>query len=89
LETCNFIAEETISPTFEPTMVLLRSVFFIKEEKSQYVTIRFYPAHSYQVLVEFGGPRSKPITLTEQHASTMAEHLTRICEAMCANEHYS
>ena len=47
-----------------------------------------FPARSYQVLVEFGGPRAKPITLTEQHVSAMAAHLPGLCEDMCNNEHY-
>jgi hypothetical protein len=39
--------------------------------------------------VEFGGAKPLPITLTEEHVTTMAEHLSRLCEVLCNNEHYS
>jgi len=30
-----------------------------------------------------------PVRLTEEHVRTFAEHLPKICEAMCNDEHYS
>jgi hypothetical protein len=45
-----------------------------------------YPAHYYRVLTEFGGPRISPITLAEQHLTTLMEHLPKLCEAMCRGE---
>ena len=30
-----------------------------------------------------------PVRLTKQHVRTFAEHLPRICEAMCSDEQYS
>jgi hypothetical protein len=44
------------------TRALLRRLFFLKKEKSGYVSIGFYPAHDYQIFVEFGGRRTTPIT---------------------------
>lgn len=38
--------------------------------------------------MEFGGQLSKPIALPEQHVSTLAENMQRICEAMCGSKHY-
>jgi hypothetical protein len=61
---------------------LLRRVFFIKAGKCRYVFFGFYPAHDYQVLVEFGGSRSHSITLTTQHANTPAEHLPELYDAV-------
>jgi hypothetical protein len=71
------------------TRVLLRSVFFQNNEKSRYVSIVFYPAHDYQIFVEFGGSRIQPITLTEQHVKTSAGHLPKLCEAMYLGERYT
>jgi hypothetical protein len=34
------------------------------------------------------GSGIKPITLTEQHVATMAQHLPRLCESMCDDEQY-
>jgi hypothetical protein len=88
LDIWNFLPEEAISRIFDPSRVL-RRVFFFDEKKSKYVLIGFYPACDYQVLVEFGGQRSKPIALTEQHLSTLAENLPRICEAIYGGEQNS
>ena len=63
--------------------------FFVNNERSKYVSIGYYPAGDYQVLVEFGGPRAKPITHMEQHMSTMADYLPALCQVMCNKEHYS
>ena len=34
--------------------VLLRLVYFLNEERTRYVSVGFYPADNYQVLVELG-----------------------------------
>ena len=80
---------EDICSTPDTTRVLLRRVFFLNEEKSRYVSVRFYPAHNYHVVAEFGGPRITPITLTEQYVRTSVEHLPALCEAMYRGEHYT
>jgi len=83
-DTCNFLVE-AVSPVFVPNRFLLRRVVFISEDKPRYVSFGFYPTHNYQLLVEFGGSKIKPVILTDQHVATMAEYLLRICEAMCDN----
>lgn len=87
-DTCNFFIE-AVGPEFDPKRVLLRRVFFISEDKTRYVSVGFYPSRNYQPLVELGGPRVKSILLTDQHVTTLAECLPRICEAMYANTQYS
>jgi hypothetical protein len=57
--------------------------------KSRYVSVGVYPTHCYQVFVEFGGPPTTPINLTEQHMKTLGEHLPKLCEAMCRGESYT
>ena len=52
------------------------------------MSVGFYPSRNYQPLVEFGGPKVKPIILTDQNVAAMAECLLRICEAMCGNAQY-
>ena len=89
LDPCTYVIEEAISPTFDTTRGLLRRVFFVNEEKNRYVSVGFYPARNYQVLVEFGGPRIAPITLTDQHVRILVEHLPRLCEAICRGDHYT
>jgi len=69
--------------------VLLRRIFFINEDKSRYVSVGFYPSEGYQPLVEFGGTKTGPIRLTEQQVTALAEHLLPLCQALCANMHYS
>lgn len=86
-DTCNFLIE-AVSPGFDPNRVLLRRVFFINYEKTRYISVGFYPAHNYQPMVEVGGSKIKPIVLTAQHVSTLADCLPRICESMCDNEQF-
>jgi hypothetical protein len=54
-----------VDPRALLSRVLLRRIFFLNNEKSRYVSIGFYPAHDYQIFVEFGAPRIAPITITE------------------------
>jgi len=39
--------------------------------------------------VEVGASTKMPVRLEEEHVRTFAEHLPRICEAMCGDEQYS
>jgi hypothetical protein len=87
LDECNRYAEN-VSPLFDPKMVLLRHIFFINEDYTKYVSVGFYPARGYQSLVEFRASRNRPNLLTEQHVPTFAEHLPRLFEAVCREEHY-
>ena len=61
--------------TSTDSVVLLRRVYFLNEEKTRYVSVGFYPSDNYQVLTEFVGPLVVPITLTEQHVKTLVEHI--------------
>jgi len=42
------------SSAFDPQRVLLRRIFFIKSDRTKYVSVGFYPSRDYQLLVEFG-----------------------------------
>jgi hypothetical protein len=87
-DTCNYYSE-SVGLTFDPQWVLLRRVFFLNKEKSKYVSVGFYPALDYQPLVEFGGSQNKPIFITPYIAESLAQHLPRMCNSMCGNEHYA
>jgi hypothetical protein len=69
----------SMDPLDLPARVLLRHVYFLNVEKTGYVLVGFYPARYYRVLTEFGGPRITSITLTEQHITTLMEHLPKLC----------
>jgi hypothetical protein len=85
------VEEETAAagPTFDPTIVLLRRVLFLSHIKNRYVSVGFYPALNYKVLVEFGGPRITPICLTEQQIKTLWDNLPNLCDAMCRSEFFT
>jgi len=59
----------------DPNKVLLRRVFFLDPKKTKYISVGFYPARNYQLMVEIGCPKSIPIVLTNQHVKTLSEHL--------------
>ena len=80
---------EGISPPFEPNRALLRSVFFLNEDLNKYVSVAFYPTQGYAAYVEFGAAKAVPIRLTEQQVIALTEHLPRLCDALCANIHYT
>jgi hypothetical protein len=83
-EACTFVVEN-ISPQFDPKRVLLRRTFFTNDEQSRYVSVGFYPTQNYQPLVELGGAKIKPITLTEHQVNTLAIHLPRLCQELCTD----
>jgi hypothetical protein len=78
---------QPFSPFFVPSIVLLRRIFF-GTNKIGYVSVGFYPARNYNVLVEFGGPKLTRNTLADQYVRTLAEHLPALCEKMCNDEEY-
>jgi len=51
--------------------------------------VGFYPSEGYQPFVEFGGSKTGPVRLMEQQVTALAEHLPPLCQALCANMHYS
>ena len=79
---------ESVNPLYDPRRVLLRPTFFI-EDCSKYLSVGYYSARDYLPLVEVGASNKVPIRLEEEHVRTFAEHLPRICEAMCGDEQYS
>ena len=76
------------NPAFDPKKVLLRRLFFIKEDRTKYVYVGFYPASVYLLLVEFGvllragGP--KTLILCDEHVDALAETLPTLREDMCS-----
>jgi hypothetical protein len=64
-------------------------VFFLNRDRSKYVSVGFYPALDYEPLLEFGGSQNKPIFVTNDVADSLAQHLPRMCNSMCGNEHYT
>jgi hypothetical protein len=77
-----------ISPMFEPSMIVLRRIFFIETDKTRYVSVGFYPAKNYDVLMEFVGPKLQPIFLADPYVRTLAEQLPALCEKICNDEQY-
>jgi hypothetical protein len=84
LNTC----EETINPAFHSNRALLRRVFFMTPGKNKYILVAYYPNKNYQPLVEIGGADKSPRLFEEEHLRSMAEHLSRICDALCRDEYY-
>ena len=91
-DTCKFYVQAAAAPAFtHPKRVLLRHVFFMDEDSTKYVSVGIHPARDYQPLVEFGAVKGNKTTFlvhADQHVSTMAEIVPRMCEAMCGNEQY-
>src|SRR5215468_5178230 len=77
-----------LSPEFDPNRVLLRRTFFINPVKSKYVSVGFYPTRNYTPLVEFGGARITPITLTKQHVDRLFAHLDKLYGKLCNGGQY-
>jgi len=68
-------------PAFDPQRVLLRRLFFINSDRTKYVSVCFYPARDYQLLVGFGAIRrgwSKSIFHKEKHIDTLAGSLPKM-----------
>jgi hypothetical protein len=87
-DTCNYYSE-SIGLKIDPQRVLLRRVFFLNRDRSKYVSVGFYTALDYQPLLEFGGSQNKPIFVANDVAESLAQHLPRMCNSMCGNEHYA
>jgi hypothetical protein len=78
-----------ISPAFDSNQALLRRVFFLNEDRNKYVSTAFYPERGYTALVEFGAAKAAPLRLTEQHFTTLIEHLPGLIQALYADDYYS
>ena len=86
LDTAGSYTEAT-SLLLDPNRVLLRRVFFVDPDKTQYIS--FYPSRIYQPLVEIGGPKMRPLLLTDQHVQTLAEHITAQVDVLWRDEFYN
>jgi len=63
LDTCL----DTVSTVLaNPNRAMLRRVFFIAEDKSNFVSVGYFPARGYQPLAEFGGAKKLPLLLDIQ-----------------------
>jgi hypothetical protein len=82
------VCVQPVSPLFDPRRDLLRRIFFIDSDRNRYVSVGYYPARNYSVLVEFGSSRVNPIALTEANVRSLAEHLPTLCGNMCSDEQY-
>ena len=78
------------NPAFYPKRALLRSLFFVNEDRTKYVSFGFYPARDYLPLVEFGlvrrGCGLKNLILSDEQLDAMAERLSMLRDAMCSGE---
>ena len=69
--------------------VLLRRAFFINPERTKYVSVGFYSSQNYEPYLEIGGARLRPIILSQQDVTTLAERLPDLCQAMYRHEQYA
>ena len=86
LDTCLDFVSTALA---NPSIAMLRRVFFIAEDKSKFVSVGFYPAPGYQPLAEFGGAQKLPLLLNAQQLQTMADNIAALCNALSTNEHFS
>ena len=79
LEPTNICTYWPNNPAFYPKWVLLRRLFFINEDRTEYVSVGFYPARDYLPLVEFGvvrrGGDPKTLILGDEQGDALAETL--------------
>jgi hypothetical protein len=68
-----------IQPLFDPHKVLLRRIFFLDSDRTEYLFVGVYPAKGYDALLEFGGCKQTPILLKEPEIQTLAFHLPILC----------
>jgi len=74
------------SPSFDPQRVFLIRLFFIYSDRTKYVSVSFYPARDYKLLVEFGVIRrggSKSILFTEERIDTLTDCLSKMLVSIC------
>jgi hypothetical protein len=87
-DTCNYYTE-SVGLAFDPKRVLLRRVFFLNKDKYKYVSVAFYHALDCQTLVKFRESLNKPIFIATDIVKSLAQHVPRMCNFMCGNEHYA
>ena len=90
LETTDICTYWPNNPPFDPKRVLLRRLFFINEDRNNYVSVSFYSARDYLTPVEFGvlrrcgGP--KTLILCDEQVDALVETLPTLREEMCCGE---
>ena len=67
--------------------VLLRQAF-INPDRTKYVSVGFYPSQNEPYL-HLGGARLRPIVLSQQDVTTLADRLPDICQSMYKHEQYA
>ena len=86
----NFFTYSPNNPAFDPKRVLLRRLFFMKEDRTEYLSVGFYYALDYLPLVEFGVVRRyagpKTLILIDEQVDALSEGLTMLRDAMCSGE---
>ena len=76
-------------PLFDPKRFLLRRLFFINDDRTNYVSVGFYPTRDYQPLVEFGAIRrggSKSTILGDEQVDILVECLPAMSDSMCRRD---
>ena len=61
-------------------------MFFVNEDKTNYVSVGYYPARDYQPLMEFGAIRrggSKCLILADEQVAALEDCLPSIRDSMC------
>jgi len=86
LDTCLDMVSTVLA---NPNRAMLRRVFFIAEDKSNFVSVGYFPARGYQPLAEFGGAKKLPLLLDIQQLQILAENIASLCNALSAKEHFS
>jgi hypothetical protein len=61
---------------------LIRKLFFINDEKTNFVSVGFYRASGHLPLAEFGGSKITSILLPQNYLNLLASHLHDLNQAM-------
>jgi hypothetical protein len=61
-------------------------LFFFNEDKLKYVSIGYYRARNYELMVEFCSVRNNPLILTEPQVRYLAEVIPHMNHSLCINE---
>ena len=73
---------------FDSKRVLFRCLFFIKENRTKYLSFGFYPARDHLPLVEFGVLRRagglKSLILSDEQVYALAETMPTLRGDMCS-----
>jgi len=80
----------TQNSAFDTKRILLLRLFIINEERTKYVSVCFYHARDYLLLVEFRdvrrGGEPKNLILSHEKVDAMAERFPMLWDTMCSGE---